>query len=79
MDMLKKYFPLSCGLEDVKKLVIAILIYVVIDLISGAACWVLGLIPLLGGIAAWALGTVVGLYTLVGIVLAVLSFLKGIK
>ena len=28
MEQLKKYFPLSYGLEDVKKLVIAILIYV---------------------------------------------------
>lgn len=79
MDMLKKLFPLSFGLEDVKKLVVAIVIYVVVDLLCGAACWILGLIPLLGGLAAWLLGTVVGAYTTVGLVLAVLSFLKILK
>ncbi len=79
MEQLKKYFPLSFGLEDIKKLVIAIVIYVVIDLLCGVACWILGIVPLLGGIAAWLLGTVVGIYTTVGIVLAVLSFLKILK
>lgn len=79
MEQLKKYFPKSFGLEDVKALVIAILIYVVIDLLCGAVCWILGLIPLLGGIAAWLLGTLVGIYTTLGIVLAVVSFLKVIK
>lgn len=79
MEQLKKYFPKSFGLEDVKALVIAILIYVVIDLLCGAVCWILGLIPLLGGIAAWLLGTLVGIYTTLGIVLAVVSFLKIVK
>ena len=79
MEQLKKYFPKSFGLEDVKALVIAILIYVVIDLLCGAVCWILGLIPLLGGIAAWIVGTVVGIYTTLGIVLAVVSFLKIVK
>ncbi len=79
MEQLKKYFPKSFGLEDVKALVIAILIYVVIDLLCGAVCAVLNIVPLLGGIAAWIVGTVVGIYTTVGIVLAVLSFLKIVK
>ncbi len=79
MEQLKKYFPLSFGLEDIKKLVIAIVIYLVIDLLCGVVCKVLGFIPLLGGIAAWVLGTLVGIYTTLGIVLAVVSFLKVIK
>lgn len=79
MDMVKKYFPFSFGLEDVKKLVISILIYVVIGVVSGVACTILGIVPLLGGITAWVVGTVAGIYTTVGIVLAVLSFLKVIK
>lgn len=79
MDMVKKYFPKSFGLEDVKALVISILIYIVVDVLCGVVCAVLGIIPLLGGIAAWVLGTVVGIYTTVGIVLSVLSFLKVIK
>ena len=79
MEQLKKLFPLSFGLEDVKKLVIAIVIYLVVDLVCGLVCSILGIIPLLDGIAAWVLGTLVGIYTLVGIVLAVLSFLKIVQ
>jgi hypothetical protein len=79
MDMVKKYFPKSFGLEDVKALVISILIYIVVDILCGVVCAVLGIIPLLGDIAAWVLGTVVGIYTTVGIVLSMLSFLKVIK
>lgn len=79
MEQLKKYFPLSFGLEDIKKLVIAVVIYLVIDLLCGVACKILSIIPLLGGIAAWVLGTLVGIYTTLGIVLAVVSFLKVIK
>ena len=79
MDMVKKYFPKSFGLGDVKALVISILIYIVIDIVCGVLCAVLGIIPLLGSIAAWVLGTVVGIYTTVGIVLSVLSFLKVIQ
>ena len=79
MDMVKKYFPKSFGLEDVKALLISILIYIVVDILCGVVCAVLGIIPLLGGIAAWVIGTVVGIYTTVGIVLSILSFLKVIK
>ena len=79
MDMIKKYFPKSFGLEDVKALLISILIYIVVDILCGVVCAVLGIIPLLGGIAAWVIGTVVGIYTTVGIVLSVLSFMKVIK
>lgn len=79
MDMVKKYFPKSFGLEDVKALLISILIYIVVDILCGVVCAVLGIIPLLGGIAARVIGTVVGIYTTVGIVLSVLSFLKVIK
>ena len=79
MEQLKKYFPLSFGLEDIKKLVIAVVIYLVIDLLCGVACKILSIIPLQGGIAAWVLGTLVGIYTTLGIVLAVVSFLRVIK
>ncbi|MBE6925437.1 MAG: hypothetical protein E7461_01205 [Ruminococcaceae bacterium] len=79
MDMVKKYFPFSFGLADVKKLVISILIYVVIGVVSGIVCGILGIVPLLGDIAAWVVGTVSGIYTTVGIVLSVLSFLKVIQ
>lgn len=78
MDLLKKYLPKSFGLETLKDLAIAILIYIAIDFVGGIVCAVLGIVPFIGDILAWAVGTVCGIYTLAGIVCAVLSFLKVI-
>ena len=79
MEMIKRYFPLSLNIKDVKDLVIKILIYLVLELVVGLICKVIGFVPAVGGIVAWAVGTVVGLYVLVGIVLAVLDYLKVLK
>jgi len=78
MDMLKKFFPFSFKSKDVKDLIINIVIYLVAGIVGG---WVLGLlggIPLLGVIFD-LIGSLFGLYCLVGIVLAVLDFLKILK
>lgn len=72
MDMLKKFFPYSFGAQDVKGLVLKVLIYLVV---SAVVCTVLGLIPLVGGI----LSTVAGLYCTVGWILAILDYLKVLK
>ena len=72
MDLVKKLFPYSIGVADVKTLVIKILVYMVASAVIG---FVLGLIPLLGGIAAWVVGT----YCTVGWIVAILDFLKVIK
>ena len=86
MDTLKKFFPRAFKATDVKELIIAIVIYAIIDIVCGAviglAAGVLALIPFIGLILAWALGVVgslVGVYALVGIVLSILVFLKVIK
>lgn len=78
MDLLKKYLPRSFGLTSVKELVIAILIYIAIDFAGGIVCAILGIVPFIGGILSWAVGTLCGIYTLTGIVVAVLSYLKVI-
>lgn len=79
MDMLKKYFPKSFGINDVAKLIIAIIIYVVIDIVAGAIIAIAGaILPILGTIFG-LIGSLVGLYTLVGIILAVLDFFNVIK
>jgi len=78
MDMIRKVFPFSLGAKDVKDLVIKILIYLVAGAVLG---WVIGLfakIPVLGLIFS-LVGTVVGLYCFVGIVLAVLDYMKVLK
>ncbi len=82
MDMLKKLFPFSFGVKDVTDLVIKILVYVAVGVLVGLIGWVLGIIPLIGWILAlvWGIvGTLVGLYTLAGIVFAVLDFCKILK
>lgn len=78
MDMLKKFFPFSFKSKEVKDLIINIVIYLVVSIVGG---WVLGLlggIPVIG-LVAGLVGSLLGLYCLVGIVLAVLDFLKILK
>ena len=72
MEMLKKFFPYSFGAEDVKGLVIKVLVYLVASAVLG---FILGLIPLLGGLVSG----LVGLYCTVGWILAILDYLKVLK
>ena len=86
MDTLKKIFPLSFGASDVAGLVIKIIIYIVVaaigGIVIGLAAAVLALIPFVGGILAWlvgSIGSLVGLYSLIGIVLTCLDYFKILK
>ena len=86
MDTLKKIFPLSFGASDVAGLVIKIIIYIVVaaigGIVIGLAAAVLALIPVVGGILAWlvgSIGSLVGLYSLIGIVLTCLDYFKILK
>lgn len=72
MDMLKKFFPYSFGAKDVAGLVIKIVVYLVVSAVLG---FVISLIPLVGGLVA----SLIGVYSTVGIVLAVLDYLKILK
>ena len=72
MDTLKKFFPYSFGAKDVAGLVIKIVVYLVASAVLG---FVIGLIPLVGGLVA----SLIGLYSTVGIVLAVRDYLKVLK
>ena len=78
MDMPKKIFPFSFKSKEVKDLVINIVIYLVASIVGGWLLGLLGGIPLLGVIFD-LIGSLFGLYCLVGIVLAVLDFLKILK
>ena len=78
MDMLKKFFPFSFKSKEVKDLVINIVIYLVASIVGGWLLGLLGGIPLLGVIFD-LIGSLFGLYCLVGIVLAVLDYLKILK
>lgn len=78
MDLLKKYFPWSFKANDVKALVIAIIIYIVIGFVGGLIIGLLGAIPFIGWLFS-IVGGLLDLYTLIGIILAVLVFAKVLK
>ena len=75
MDMIKRVFPQAMQAYDVKGLLIAILIYVVVRVVGGFVLGLLAAIPLVGfvfGVLGWALT----IYCAVGIIVAVLVFFK---
>ena len=81
MDMLKKIFPFA--FKDTKTnngLIMSIIYHVVAAFVVGILCslvgWVVSFIPFLGALIGWILGIIgscVGLYALIGIVLACLN------
>ena len=87
METLKKFFPLSWKYtKDVSNLIIGIIIYVVAAILAGAlialATLLVGWIPLVGWLVAWALGLVgslIGVYSLVGLIILILVYCKVIK
>lgn len=88
MDMLKKFFPFAFKVapKDVTALVVSIIIHlvagVVVTVVMGLLNTILGGIPVVGliiGIVGWVVGSVIDLYCLAGIVLAILLFLDVLK
>ena len=78
MDTLKKFFPHAFKATELKDFIIALIIYVLIDIVCGFVIGLLAKIPLIG-ILFSILGAVVGLYALIGVVLSLLVFVKVIK
>ena len=78
MDTLKKFFPHAFKANDVKALVIAIIIYIVIGFVGGLIIGLLSGIPLIGWLFS-IVGALLDIYTLVGIILAILVFVKVLK
>lgn len=78
MDLLKKVFPISFRVSEVVGLVIALIIYVVLDVVCGVIIGFLAGLPIIG-ILFTLVGSLIGLYGLIGIVLAILVFCKVLK
>ena len=76
--MLKKFFPLSYRANSVGSLILYIIIYAILPTVVGVVTGILGKIPLIGWIFGIAT-SLIGLYCTVGIVLAILVFLKVLK
>lgn len=82
MNTLKTLFPFSFRGPALSDMIISILIYIVAEALVGVAFYVLSLIPIINVIAAIVGGIVsglLGIYVLVGIVLAVLNFANVLK
>ena len=78
LDAIKKYFPHAFRVNDVKSLIINLLIYAVIAFVGGLVIGLLGIIPIIGFIAG-VLGWLLEIYCTIGIILAILVFLKVVK
>ena len=78
MDMLKKFFPDAFRSKDINSFIVTLLIYGVGSILAGFVLGLLAKIPLVGFVFS-LIGAVVGLYALVGIVLAILVFTKVIE
>jgi len=72
--MLKTLFPLSQNIKDLSSLIIRILIFLVMDIICGTVIGLFASLPAVGFIFA-AVGSIVGLYFLTSIVIAVLDYM----
>ncbi len=77
MEKLTPIFPLNNRVDknDIASLIITIVIYVVVAAIIGVLLGVLGAIPLVGFIVK-IIGTLVWIYEVVGIVLAIYTFIS---
>ena len=78
VNNLKKYFPFKATEADVKSLVIAIVLYLVVGAIAVVVMAVVALVPIVN-LLLGVVGTLVDLYCLAGIVLAILDFLGILK
>ena len=78
MDFLKKYFPNAFRANELKDFIMALIVYVVIDVVCGFVIGLLAAIPIVGIIFS-LLGALVGLYATVGIILSILVFFKVLK
>ncbi len=81
MNMLKSFFPFAFKVteKDVKSLVISIIIHLVAGLVVSIVLGLVGnILPILGWLCG-IVGSVVDLYCLVGIILAVLNFFNVLK
>lgn len=78
MDILKKYFPHAFKATELNAFIITLIIYILIDVVCGVVIGLLAKLPIIG-IIFGLIGSLVGLYALAGIVLAILVFVKVLK
>ncbi|MDD2261368.1 MAG: hypothetical protein PHY13_01690 [Clostridia bacterium] len=72
-----QFFPLNKNVKkkNISSLIIAILLYVVVSIVMGVLQKLLGPIPVLGWVMG-LLGWLVWVYSVIGVILAIVKFLK---
>lgn len=78
MNLLKSLFPISTGATSVKGLIIAILIYFVVNFVGGMVFGFLSVFPLVGFVFDF-IGWVLHAYCAVGVIVAILVLCKVIE
>lgn len=78
MGVIKSLFPQAMQAKDLKGLLVAILIYVIVNFVGGFVLGLLDALPLIGFVFG-LLGWVLGIYCGVGVIVAILVFFKIVK
>ena len=78
MNLAKKYFPYSLKGDNLVGLIVAILIYAIINFVGGIVFGILGKLPLVGFIGS-ILGWALSIYCTAGAVIAIFIFFKILK
>ena len=80
MDYLKLLWPTPFKIKekDLVSFLVQLIIFILLTVLIGVAIWLLSAIPIVNIVASIA-GSLMGLYTIVGIVLCVLKFLDVLK
>lgn len=79
MKFFKKIFSHSFNVDDAIKFLKAIAFYVVISVLAGLSGYVLSITPHVGFVFQIVLGVLSSIYSLVGVIIAFISFAKSIK
>ena len=77
-NAVKKYFPHAFKANDVKDLIIGLVVYALIAFVAGLVLGLLGIIPILGFIFR-VIGWLVEIYCIAGVILSILVFLKIVQ
>lgn len=78
LEAIKKYFPHAFKANDVKSLIIGLVVYAVIAFVAGLVLGLLGIIPIIGFVFG-VIGWLVEVYCVAGVILTILAFLKIVK
>ncbi|MBO7631099.1 MAG: hypothetical protein J6S78_02065 [Lachnospiraceae bacterium] len=70
LDSIKKFFPFTDKAVDVNGLLTCIIVYIIAAAIGGI---LIGFVPIIG----WILGTLLELWFVIGVLLAIFTYLKA--